>query len=222
MPDDLVNLTVDGVPVSVPKGTLVIEAAKLAGVLIPHYCYHPSLPVAGVCRMCLVDIEKVPKLAASCATPVAAGMVVLVDSAAAKAAGQEVLEVLLINHPVDCLIFYQAWAGNVVDLCPVGALISKDFLHKARAWDLDKTASVCPGCTQGCNIMLDTRDNQVIRVRPRPNMDVNRHFICDVGRLEYKWLNRADRLEVPMVREGERLVPVDWDRALAKVAEVAK
>ncbi len=302
---DTVKLTIEGREVEVPAGTSVLEAAKLAGVLIPHYCYHPALPVAGVCRMCLVEIEKAPKLAASCATPVAPGMVVHVGSAQALAARQSVLEFLLINHPLDCPICDQAgecelqdyvfqegrsgtrygsyakrfnpvedfgpdvlyvgnrcilctrcvrfmedvadqavlnvsergdrayigiveaekldhaWAGNVVDLCPVGALISKDFLHKARAWDLDKTASVCPGCTQGCNIMLDTRDNQVLRVRPRPNPDVNRYFICDTGRLGYAWLNRADRLEVPMLREGDRLVPADWEKALKRVGELA-
>src|SRR5260221_10386613 len=253
--------------------------------------------------MCLVEVEKSHKLAPSCATAVAEGQVVHVHSEKAIEARKGVLEMLLINHPLDCPICDQAgecelqdytyqegrgegryrdpkrfnpvedfgpdvlyvanrcilctrcvrfmedvahepvlnvsergdrayigmvdteqldhaWAGNVVDLCPVGALISKDFLHKARAWDLDKTASICPGCTQGCNIMLDTRDNRVIRVRPRPNMDVNHYFICDVGRLGYQWLNRADRLEVPMVREGDKLVPVDWDRALQRAGEL--
>jgi NADH-quinone oxidoreductase subunit G len=301
---DLVKLTIEGREVEVPAGTSVLEAAKLAGILIPHYCYHPSLPVAGVCRMCMVEIEKAPKLAASCATPVAAGMVVHVGSKPAQAARQSVLEFLLINHPLDCPICDQAgecelqdyvfqegrsgtrygqyakrfnpvedfgtdvlyvgnrcilctrcvrfmddvaddavlnvsergdrayigivesekldhaWSGNVVDLCPVGALISKDFLHKARAWDLDKTASICPNCTQGCNIMLDTRDNQVIRIRPRPNMDVNHYFICDTGRLDYKWLNRNDRLEVPMIREGDKLVAVDWERAIARAGQL--
>ncbi len=303
---DLVKLTVEGREVEVPKGTSVLEAAKLAGVLIPHYCYHPSLPVAGVCRMCLVEIEKTPKLAASCATPVAEGMVVHVDSAQAREARKGVLEFLLINHPLDCPICDQAgecelqdyvyqegrsgtrygdyakrfnpvedfgpdvlyvpnrcilctrcvrfmehvaeepvlnvsergdrafigifegqqldhgWSGNVVDLCPVGSLISKDFLHKARAWDLDKTASICPGCTQGCNTTLETRDNQVLRVRPRPNAEVNRHFMCDEGRLGYQWMNRADRLEAPLVREGTRLVPVDWDRAMERVTALLR
>ena len=303
---DLVTLTVEGREVEVPAGTSVLEAAKLAGVLVPHYCYHPSLPVAGVCRMCLVEIEKQPKLAASCATPVAAGMVVHVESAQAKAARQAVLEFLLINHPLDCPICDQAgecelqnyvyqegrsgtrygeyakrfnpveefgpdvlyvpnrcilctrcvrfmedvaeepvlnvsergdrayigvaqgqpldhaWSGNVVDLCPVGALLSKDFLHKARAWDLDKTASICPGCTQGCNVQLETRDGQVVRVRPRPNMDVNRYFMCDEGRLGYQWLNRADRLDVPMMRDGAgKLAPTGWEQALARAAELA-
>jgi NADH-quinone oxidoreductase subunit G len=303
---EVVRLTVDGRQVEVPRGTSVLEAAKLAGVLVPHYCYHPSLPVAGVCRMCLVEIEKQPKLAASCATPVGDGMVVLTQSEQAARARQSVLEFLLINHPLDCPICDQAgecelqdyvfqegrsgtryadyakrfspvedfgpdvlyvpnrcilctrcvrfmehvaeqpvlnvsergdrayigidpgakldhpWSGNVVDLCPVGSLISKDFLHKARAWDLDKTPSVCPGCTQGCNVTLETRDNQVVRLRPRPNPDVNRHFMCDEGRLGYRWLNRADRLEVPMLREGGRLVPADWDRALAAVASLSR
>jgi NADH-quinone oxidoreductase subunit G len=299
---DLVRLTIEGREVEVPPGTSVLEAAKLAGVLIPHYCYHPSLPVAGVCRMCLVEIEKQPKLAASCATPVAPGMVVRVTTPQASAARQAVLEFLLINHPLDCPICDQAgecelqdyvfqegraatrygeyakrfnpveefgpdvlyvpnrcilctrcvrfmddvaetpvlnvsergdrahigvfpgavldhaWSGNVVDLCPVGALISKDFLHKARAWDLDKTPSVCPGCTQGCNVTLETREGQVLRIRPRPNPDVNRHFMCDEGRVGHRWLNRGDRLEAPMVRDGGRLVAVDWERALERAA----
>jgi NADH-quinone oxidoreductase subunit G len=303
---DLVKLTIEGREVEVPVGTSVLEAAKLAGVLIPHYCYHPSLSVAGVCRMCLVEVEKAPKLAASCATPVAAGMVVHVASAQAKAARQSVLEFLLINHPLDCPICDQAgecelqdyvfeegrsgsrygayakrfspvedfgpdvlyvanrcilctrcvrfmddiaetpvlnvsergdrayigifeghtldhaWSGNVVDLCPVGALISKDFLHKARAWDLDKTASICPGCTQGCNVTLQTRDNQVMRIVPRPNAKINGWFMCDEGRLGYHWMNRADRLEVPMIREGDKLVAADWEKALARVAELAR
>ncbi len=303
---EMVTLTIEGREVRVPAGTSVLEAAKLAGVLVPHYCYHPSLPVAGVCRMCLVEIEKQPKLAASCATPCANGMVVHVGSEQARAARQSVLEFLLINHPLDCPICDQAgecelqdyvyqegrsgtrygeyakrfspveefgpdvlyvpnrcilctrcvrfmddvaaepvlnvsergdrayigivdsqrldhaWAGNVVDLCPVGALISKDFLHKARAWDLDKTPSICPGCTQGCSITLQTRDNQVVRVVPRPNAAVNQYFICDEGRLGYRWLNRGDRIEAPLVREGGKLVPADWDRAVTLAAELLR
>ncbi len=297
-----VTLSIEGREVRVPPGTMLLEAAKLAGVLVPHYCYHPSLPVVGVCRMCLVEVEGSPKLAAACATPVAAGMKVRVSGETAKAARQAVLEFLLINHPLDCPICDQSgecelqdytfqegrrgtryaeyakrynpveefgpdvlyvpnrcilctrcvrfmehvaeapvlnvsergdrahigidagqlldhpWSGNVVDLCPVGSLLSKDFLHKARAWDLDKTASVCTGCTQGCNVTLETRDNTVVRVRPRPNLDVNRHFICDHGRLHYHWMNRPDRLESPLVQEGGRLVATDWDRALERAA----
>ncbi len=118
----------------------------------------------------------------------------------------------LLDHP---------WAGNVVDLCPVGSLISKDFLHKARAWDLDKTGSICTGCSQGCNVMIDTRDNTVVRLRPRPNLDVNRHFICDHGRMNYRWMNRGDRIEAPLLREGNRHVATDWAPALVRLGELA-
>jgi len=301
MAEQLVNLTIDGTPVSVPAGTLVIEAAKQAGVLVPHYCYHPGLPVAGVCRMCLVHVEKQPKLAIACATQVSEGMVVNTQAAEAKSARQSVLEFLLINHPLDCPICDQAgecelqdfvfqegragtrfseyakrfnpvedfgpdvlyvpnrcilctrcvrfmedvakepvlnvsergdrafigihpearldhaWAGNVVDLCPVGSLLSKDFLHKARAWELDKSASVCTGCSQGCNVTLDLRDSTVVRVRPRSNLEVNRYFICDHGRANYRWMNRADRIEAPLVKDGGTLRAADWDEALDRV-----
>ena len=304
MTDDLVTVTIDGMAVAVPKGTTILEAAKQTGVLVPHYCYHPSLPSPAVCRMCLVEVEKAPKLMPACVTAVADGQVVHVESPKAKEARKSVLEFLLINHPLDCPICDQAgecelqdyvfqegrgntryaeyakryspvedfgpdilyvpnrcilctrcvrfmedvaedpilnvsergdrafigiaedepldhpWAGNVVDLCPVGSLLSKDFLHKARAWDLDKTASVCPGCTQGCNISVDTRDDIVVRLRPRPNLDVNRHFICDYGRSNYRWMNRGDRVEAPLVREGQRHVATDWDAALDRLGQL--
>jgi NADH-quinone oxidoreductase subunit G len=304
---ELVSLTIEGVPVSVPKGTMLIEAAKQAGVMIPHYCYHSGLPVAGVCRMCLVEIQRIPKLQIACATQVAEGMVVNVMSPQAREARKGVLEFLLINHPLDCPICDQAgecelqdftfqegrartrytptyakrfnpvedfgpdilyvpnrcilctrcvrfmdhvaeesiinvsergdrafigihperrldhpWAGNVVDLCPVGSLLSKDFLHKARAWELDKTAGVCTGCSQGCNVNLDTRNDVVVRIRPRPNLDVNHYFMCDHGRMEYRWMNRGDRIEAPLVAEGHELVAVSWDHALARAAEMLR
>src|SRR5690349_1712483 len=306
MEQELVTVTIDGAQVSVPKGTTIIEAAKQAGILVPHYCYHPSLPSPAVCRMCLVEVEKAPKLMPACVTQVAEGQVVHVESEKAKKAREGVLELLLINHPLDCPICDQAgecelqdyvfqegrsgtryaeyakryspvedfgpdilyvpnrcilctrcvrfmedvaedpilnvsergdrayigispeqrldhpWAGNVVDLCPVGSLLSKDFLHKARAWDLDKSASVCPGCTQGCNISIDTRDDVVVRLRPRPNLEVNRHFICDYGRMNYRWMNRGDRIEAPLVRDGARHAATDWDTALAHLEQVLR
>ena len=299
----LVTLTIEGRQVSVPAGTSILEAAKAAGVLVPHYCYHPGLPVAGVCRMCLVEVEKAPKLAPACATAVAEGQVVHVHAEKALEARKGVLEFLLLNHPLDCPICDQAgecelqdytyregraqgrsqepkrfnpvedfggdvlyvtnrcilctrcvrfmddvahepvlnvsergdravigkfegqdlthpWAGNVIDLCPVGALVSKDFLNKARAWELDRTPSICPGCTQGCNMTIETRDNQVVRQRPRPNDDVNKYFMCDHGRLNYRWLHRPDRVEAPLVRHDGRLAAADWDRALHAAGHV--
>lgn len=300
-----INLTIEGRPVAVAAGTTILEAAKTAGVLIPHYCYHPGLPVAGVCRMCLVEVEKSPKLAPSCATAVAEGQVVHVHSDKAREARKGVLELLLINHPLDCPICDQSgecelqdytyqegrndsryreakrfnpvddfggdvlyvqnrcilctrcvrfmddvaqdsvlnvsergdrayigkfegkdlthpWAANVVDLCPVGALLSKDFLNKARAWELDRTASVCTGCSQGCNIIVETRDNTVMRLRPRSNEQVNQFFMCDEGRANYRWLNRRDRLEAPSILGATGHAPVEWDVALEAAARVLK
>ena len=302
-----VNLTIEGRPVTVPEGMSILEAAKTAGILIPHYCYHPGLPVAGVCRMCLVEVEKFPKLAPACATAVGEGQVVHVHSPKALEARKGVLEFLLINHPLDCPICDQAgecelqdytfqegradsryrepkrfnpmedfggdvlyvtnrcilctrcvrfmdklaetpvlnvsergdravigihpdqdlglhaWSGNVIDLCPVGALVSKDFLNKARAWELDRAASVCPNCTQGCNSILETREETVVRMRPRGNDEVNQYYLCDYGRLNYRWLERRDRAEIPYVRVATaggatELAPADWDAALRETA----
>ena len=106
------------------------------------------------------------------------------------------------------------WAGNVVDICPVGALVSKDFLHKARAWDLEHTSSICPNCSQGCNIELHTRDNLVHRMKPRPNLEVNGYWICDYGRGRYECLNRGDRLEAPLVHGDGRSTAMGWTAAL--------
>jgi NADH-quinone oxidoreductase subunit G len=297
----MISLTVEGRPVTVPDGTSILEAAKTAGVLIPHYCYHPGLPVAGVCRMCLVEVEKFPKLAPACATSVGEGQVVHVHSPKALEARKGVLEFLLINHPLDCPICDQAgecelqdytfaegradsryrepkrfnpvedfggdvlyvqnrcilctrcvrfmsdvaqepalnvsergdrafigkadghdltnpWAGNVVDLCPVGALLSKDFLNKARAWELDRAPTVCTGCSQGCNAVAETRDNVVVRLRPRPNDEVNQYYLCETGRMGYREFNRRDRAEQPMIRDGHALVVREWEDAIASAA----
>jgi len=299
----MVSLTIEGRTVSVPEGTSILEAGKRAGVLIPHYCYHPGLSIAGNCRMCLVDVEKAPKLAPACATAAAEGQNVHIYTEKALEARKGVLEMLLINHPLDCPICdksgecelqdftYQEgpgesrlrdpkrfhpvedfggdvlyttnrcilctrcvrfmdeiaqdtvlnveergdravigkfegkdltnpWAGNVIDLCPVGALLSKDSLNKARSWELDHAPSICPGCSQGCNISIDTRDNTVVRLRPRPNEEVNAYFMCDTGRLDYRWIDRQDRVEVPLVRRGESLAAVDWDVAIPAAASL--
>lgn len=294
----MVSLTIEGRPVTVPDGMSILEAAKTAGVLVPHYCYHPGLPVAGVCRMCLVEVEKMPKLAPACATTVMEGQVVHVHSPKALEARKGVLEFLLINHPLDCPICDQAgecelqdytfaegradsryrepkrfnpvedfggdvlyvpnrcilctrcvrfmsdvahepvlnvsergdrafigkaeghdltnpWAGNVIDLCPVGALLSKDFLNKARAWELDRAATVCTGCSQGCNAVAETRDNVPVRLKPRPNDAVNQYYMCDVGRESYREFARRDRADQPLVRRGGSLRVAEWDEAIA-------
>jgi NADH-quinone oxidoreductase subunit G len=106
------------------------------------------------------------------------------------------------------------WHGNIVDICPVGALVSKDFLYKARAWDLEHTPSVCPNCSQGCNIDLHTRDNLVQRVKPRENLEVNAWWMCDYGRLHYEWINHGHRLEAPLVRGEGGSRAMGWKEAL--------
>ena len=112
-----------------------------------------------------------------------------------------------------------AFSGNIVDICPVGALVSKEFLHKQRAWDLDHTPSVCPNCSQGCNIDLHTRDNLVQRLKPRANLDVNQYWMCDYGRHRYEWINRDDRVEVPLVRSEGESRAVGWGDAIAPLHE---
>ncbi len=111
------------------------------------------------------------------------------------------------------------WHGNIVDICPVGALASKDFLHKARAWDLDHTDSVCASCSQGCNISLHTRDNLVQRVKPRENLEVNGWWMCDYGRLNYEWMNHQQRLEAPLVRGEGGTRAMGWKDALSELVE---
>ncbi|HUP88404.1 MAG TPA: molybdopterin-dependent oxidoreductase [Longimicrobiales bacterium] len=111
------------------------------------------------------------------------------------------------------------WAGNIVDICPVGALLSKDFLHKARAWDLDNTSSICPNCSQGCNMRIDSRDNLVQRLKPRQNSDVNSYWMCDYGRYNYEWFNNKDRIEAPLVREGGKLVAKGWQQAVVALMD---
>jgi NADH-quinone oxidoreductase subunit G len=115
------------------------------------------------------------------------------------------------------------WAGNIVDICPVGALLSKDFLHKARVWDLDNNTSICASCSQNCNIRIDTRDNMVMRLRPRANPDVNSYWMCDYGRHRYEWMNRSDRIEAPLMRMEEgRLGATTWQQAVLALVEQLK
>ncbi len=114
------------------------------------------------------------------------------------------------------------WSGNIVDICPVGALVSKDFLYKQRAWDLDHTPSICPSCSQGCNIDLHTRDNLVQRLKPRTNLEVNAHWMCDHGRHNYEFMNRGDRIEAPLVKEGDRHTEVGWKEALSTMLDRAR
>jgi NADH-quinone oxidoreductase subunit G len=298
---DPVKITIDGKEVVTSKGKTVIQAAAEVGVSIPHYCYHPKLSIAGNCRMCLVEIEKMPKLQIACNTQVAEGMGVFTQSPKVLAVRKAVLEFLLINHPVDCPICDQAgecWlqdyymqhdreesrfevgkvhdrkrtifgpnvvfdgercikctrcvrfcqeitktdeltvvnrsdhstidlfpgaildnplSANVVDICPVGALTDRDFRFKVRVWYLQKTPSICPGCSTGCNISVETYQNRIARFKPRVNEAVNSHWLCDEGRYCFHDLTAGERLTTPMIRQEGGLVPTSWKVALQAV-----
>ncbi len=300
------TLTIDGKSITVPEGTTVIQAAESQGIFIPRYCYHPGLSIAGNCRICLVEIEKNPKLQIACNTPVVEGMVVRTNSPRVSQGQQSVLEFLLINHPLDCPVCDQSgecdlqnfylkyglydarfreqkvkkpkvvpigptvmldaercilcsrcvrftdeitktgelgifnrgdqaeiglgpgkvldnrYSGNVVDICPVGALTDRDFRFKARVWYLSTSPSICNGCSQGCNIELhDVLDRphlsggaRVMRIKPRYNAEVNQWWICDEGRYGYKFIDQ-DRLR-KVLRHG---VESSWEKALSELAE---
>jgi len=298
---DPVKITIDGKEVVTTKGKTVIQAADDIGVSIPHYCYHPKLSIAGNCRMCMVEIEKMPKLQIACNTQVAEGMSVLTQSPRVLTVRKAVLEFLLINHPVDCPICDQAgecWlqdyymqhdrqesrfdvgkvrdrkktifgpnvifdgercikctrcvrfcqeitktdeltvinrsdhstialfddavldnplSANVVDICPVGALTDRDFRFKVRVWYLQKTPSICPGCSTGCNISVEAYQNRIARFKPRINEAVNSHWICDEGRYCFHDLAGGERLTTPMIRQEGGLVAATWDQALHAV-----
>src|SRR5262245_61348629 len=281
-----------------------MQAAERLGIEVPHYCWHPGLPIVGNCRMCLVDIEKSPKLQIACNTRVTDGMVVHTTSEKTKTAQRAVLEFLLINHPIDCpvcdqagecklqeyymdydrqrsrfplpakvhkkkakpigplvvldqercvlcsrcvrfvdevthtseLAFYERgdhvdldlapgrwldnpYSGNVVDICPVGALTSRDFRFRARVWYLERTESVCGACANGCNIEIYHREGRIFRFQPRENQAVNQYWMCDEGRMSYRGLQGEGRLHHPLLRTETEFVPATWEEALETAAK---
>jgi len=330
---DKIKVKVDGREVEVPKltpdwqgklaPTTMLQACEAAKTEVPHYCYHPKLPIAGNCRMCLVEfgthalgpdrkplfnpdgtpkIAKSPRPAIGCATPISPGMEIYTTTPGVKAMREGVLESLLINHPLDCPICDQAgecklqeysvdygqsasrfveakvhkpkavdlgprimldaercilctrcirftrdvagddalgiinrgsyntiatfpgmpfdnnYTLNTVDICPVGALTSKDFRFQMRVWFLKETKSVCTSCATGCNMVIGSREEKIYRFEPRANDAVNATWMCDAGRLNYKWIQRADRLKDVLVR-GQKS---SWTAALSEIAEKLK
>ena len=308
---DLITFTIDGRTVRTPKGTMILEAARSAGISVPYYCYHPGLHVVGNCRMCLVEIEKIPKLQPSCATPATEGMIVRTQTTETLKNRKAVLEFLLLNHPLDCPVCDQAgecelqnyymehgtydarfnenktkrkkafpigpyvmldqercilctrcvrftqevtktgelavhdrghrseidvfpgmelnnaYSGNVVDICPVGALTDRDFRFQCRVWFLGSSASICPGCSRGCNIEIHYNERfnpryhekRIQRLKPRYNKDVNGHWMCDEGRYAYHAIDALNRLKAPAIRGSEGFREVSWEEAVLKVAQ---
>ena len=285
MADDLVNIEIDGVPVKVRKGEMIIRATDAQGVYVPRFCYHDKLSIAANCRMCLVEVEKAPKPLPACATPVAEGMKVFTKSRRAIDAQRATMEFLLINHPLDCPICDQGGecelqdlavgfgrdisrynegkrsvadenlgsliatdmtrciqcsrcirfteeiagiqelgmigrgehmkvrtyiesavnhelVGNVIDLCPVGALVSKPYRFSARAWEMSATPLVSPHDAVGTNLYGHVLRGRLMRVVPRENEAINETWIADRDRFSYEGVYSPERLEHPLVRRG--------------------
>jgi NADH-quinone oxidoreductase subunit G len=294
-----VELTIDGHKVTVPPGTLIVEAAKTLGIEIPVFCYHHKLDPVGACRLCLVDIAPgPPRPQTACTTPVAPNMVVKTQSAMAVQARAEILEFELVNHPLDCPVcdkggecplqdftfrhgypisridgprlhfkkpiplspnialdrercvlcyrctrYYDeiAWeqelttgqrgvhsyitsqfdqpltsvfSGNIIDLCPVGALTSRVWRFESRPWDMTQTGSVCSKCAVGCSVTMWQRRGQLVRITSRENDEIDEGWICDRGRFDYTDVNDPKRLTTPLV-DGSRST---WSSALTALA----
>ncbi len=294
------TLTVDGVEVTVEAGATVLQACEVAGVEIPRFCYHERLSIAGNCRMCLVEMEKSPKLIASCAMPAGDGMVIHTNTQKVREGREGAMEFLLINHPLDCPICDQGGecdlqdqsmaygsgnsrflehkravtekymgpliktimtrcihctrcirfasevagveelgaiyrgenmqivtyleqaldselSGNIIDLCPVGALTSKPYAFTARPWELSKTESIDALDAVGANIRVDSRGREVMRVLPRLNEDINEEWLSDRSRFSYDGL-KVQRLDTPYVRRDGTLQPAGWGEAFDAIA----
>jgi NADH-quinone oxidoreductase chain G len=304
MPDQ-VTLTIDDVKITVPAGTLVVDAAKTAGIEIPVFCSHPKLEPLGACRMCLVEFvgPRGSKLDTSCTVRVTEGMIVRTDTEQVKAVREANLGFLLINHPLDCPIcdkggecplqdqtmeygpgaskfiepkrhkqkrypisdlimldqercilcwrcirYLEEWedkpqlglferggetcidtfsersvdaktSGNIIDICPVGALTNRVSRFRYRPWELAKTSSVCNHCPVGCNLRLDERVHELRRVVARENPAVNDEWICDKGRFVHQFVDHPERLAKPLVRDDGKLREATWDEALGRIVE---
>ena len=302
----MVEIELDGQKIQALEGSMIIQAAEKAGTFIPHFCYHKKLSIAANCRMCLVDVEKMPKPMPACATPVGQGMIVRTKSDKAIKAQQSVMEFLLINHPLDCPICDQGGecqlqdlavgyggngsryeeekrtvavkdvgplismqemtrcihctrcirfgqevsgimelgmvhrgehaeittvvgdtvdselSGNMIDICPVGALTSKPFRYSARTWELGRRKSISPHDSTGANLIVQVKANQVMRVVPNENEAVNECWIADRDRFSYEALNGPERLTKPMLKQGGVWSEVDWQTALEYVANGLK
>ncbi len=293
----MLEIEIDGKALQVEDGVTVIEAAHSAGIYIPHFCYHKKLSIAANCRMCLVQVEKAPKPMPACATPVTNGMKVFTHSNIAAKAQKDVMEFLLINHPLDCPICDQGGecqlqdlavgyggsasryqeekrvvanknlgslvstdmtrcinctrcvrftqeiagnmelgqafrgdraeimsfldktvdselSGNIIDLCPVGALTSKPFRFSARTWEMSRRKSVSPHDGLGSNLIVQTKHDRVLRVLPLENEAINECWLSDKERFSYEALNSAERLTKPMVKQGGEWKEVEWNVAL--------
>jgi NADH-quinone oxidoreductase subunit G len=303
----MVTFTIDGREVRAPENAMLVDGAKYGDVEIPVFCYEPKLgqPV-GACRMCLVEIEGIPKLQTACSTPVKDGMVVHTQTDRVHDAQRAVVEFLLINHPLDCPVcdkggecplqditygwgpgtsrfiepkrhfkkplelsplvaidrercilcyrcvrfsqeiaedyqlvlldrgahtfvgtfdghpYVAPFSGNIIELCPVGALTSRAYRFRARPWDIEGAGTVCTLCPAQCNVELTVRDDRVMRVLARDHEEVDDGWLCDKGRFAYQHVHVDERIGQPLVREGTELQPASWEKALRAASGALK
>ncbi len=314
---ETVTLTIDGRQVTVEKGKTVLQAAIESGISVPYYCYHPGIGIDGSCRVCIVKVEKMPKLQTSCSTTATDGMVVSTRTQEVIEARAGVFEFLLVNHPLDCPVcdkggecplqdfsyafgpdqsrmefprrefdgngvkadvdfgptlmlnrnrcilctrcvrfmrdidsdaqinivdrgygsqiatfqeegVHSLLSGNLMDVCPVGAITTRDYRFKSRPWDNPLAAdTICTQCAKGCNVTAWikakpewAKGSRLIRFTPRFNPDVNGYWMCDIGRFDYHWIESDDRIVKPLARTGDRLQqPVSWHDATAALCD---
>jgi NADH-quinone oxidoreductase subunit G len=313
---DTVALTIDGRQITVEKGKTVLQAAVESGISVPYYCYHPGIGIDGSCRVCIVKIEKMPKLQTSCSTVCADGMVVHTRTDDVVAARAGVFEFLLVNHPLDCPVcdkggecplqdfsytfgpdqsrmefprrtfdgegvkadvdfgptlmlnrnrcilctrcvrfmrdvegdaqiniidrgygseiatfqeegVHSLISGNLMDVCPVGAITTRDYRFKSRPWDNPNAVdTVCTLCSKGCSTTAWlkakpewAKGSRLVRFTPRFNPDVNGYWMCDIGRFDYHWIESDDRLRRPLMRDGQGVLqPAAWHDLLPRIA----
>jgi len=306
MPDQkLIKLKINDREVQVPQGTLVIEATRRIGTEVPSFCYYPGLSLQAACRMCLVEIEKAPKLQTACTLVATDGMVVRTDSEQVRQARKAMLEFLLTNHPLDCpvcdkggecelqdmvfrygadssrfveekihrpeekwseLVYYDAprcilcfrcvrvcdegmdvkalgvgmrgansviipnrgdhleceECGMCIDICPVGALTSGTYRYKTRPWEMQYVPTVCAHCSNGCKTTLSVRNHEILRANNRDLSGINKDFLCVKGRFGFDFTSHAERIRQPLLRKGDKLLPVSWEEAAQAAATMLK
>ncbi|HEY3782727.1 MAG TPA: NADH-quinone oxidoreductase subunit NuoG [Fimbriimonadaceae bacterium] len=307
---ETVNITVNDVELKVPKGEIIVEAVKRLGLEIPIFCYHPRMKPVGMCRMCFVEvgfkgpdgtIKKMPKPQAACTLPASEGMAIYTDTEAVHKDRKGVLELLLINHPLDCPIcdrggecplqnntlfygpstsrfvelkrhlpkafplskyvtldlerciqcgrcvrfteeisgdsqlafrfrgaamqpstfemrdFDSKFSGNVIEICPVGALTNAVYRFRARPWDLETKPGICTICSNGCNIWFDYRVGKMVRINGRTNNTINEEWTCDKGKFGHEFYNSPLRLRFPLLRDGDQMTQTDWATAYSHI-----
>ena len=297
----LVNLKINDRDVQVPAGTLVIEATRRLGIEVPSFCYYPGLALQAACRMCLVEVEKMPKLQTACTLVATEGMAVRTNTEQVRDARKFMLEFLLTNHPLDCpvcdkggecelqdmvfrygadtsrfveekihrpeekwsdLVYYDAprcilcfrcvricdegmdvkalgvgmrgansiiipnggdhldceECGMCIDICPVGALTSGTYRYKTRPWEMTYVPTICTHCSNGCKTTLSVRNHEILRANNRDLSGINKEFLCVKGRFGFDFTNHPERIKQPMVRKGEKLLPVSWEEAAREAA----